>query len=249
MSMLAFRCALMLLTGLIGGALSATAAAAQIYVMESTVPAIRVGSALDLSAAISIPAGGHIRAVLPSGKTQTIKGPWEGTAADLAKGQPVNEGVLASLKELLRTGGATQTTTGATRSIARPVDKPPRVAFSWSAIPVANGTVCVEKGAKLALIRAASPNAERVTVIDTANGGQAELQWEPGSDTAAWPATLTLRNDATYDVLSAGRPRRQITVRVLDRLPTEDNVLIELNRLGCSSQFEAWVRGKLAAGH
>jgi len=49
-------------------------------------------------------------------------------------------------------------------------------------------------------------------------------------------------------VISAGSPRRQITLRVLDRLPTEDNVLIELNRLGCSAQFAAWVRGKLAAG-
>lgn len=247
--MLAFRCALTLLTGLIGGALSVTAAAAQIYVMESTVATVRVGSALDLSAAISIPAGGHIRAVLPSGKTQTIKGPYEGTVADLAKGQQVNEGVLASLKDLLRTGGATQTTSGATRSIARPADKPPRVAFSWSAIPVATGTVCVEKGGKLALIRSPSPNAERVTVIDASNGAQAELQWEPGSDTAAWPATLTPRDEATYDVLSAGRPRRQITLRVLDGLPPEDNVLIELNRLGCSSQFEAWVRGKLSAGN
>jgi hypothetical protein len=247
--MLASRCAFVLLIGLIGGALSATPAAAQIYVMESTVAAIRVGSALELGAAISIPAGSHIRAVLPSGKTQTIKGPYEGTVADLAKGQPVNQGVLASLKDLLRTGGATQTTTGATRSIARPADKPPRVAFSWSAIPVADGTVCVEKGAKLALIRSASPNAERVTMIDAANGDQAELQWEAGSDSAAWPATLAQRNDATYDMLSAGRPRRQITLRVLDRLPTEDNLLIELNRLGCRSQFEAWVRGKLAAGN
>jgi len=217
--------------------------------MESTVAAIRVGSALELDAAISIPAGGHIRAVLPSGKTQTIKGPYEGTVADLAKGQPVNDGVLASLKDLLRTGGATQATPGATRSIARPADKPPRVAFSWSNIPVANGTVCVEKGAKLALIRSASPNAERVTMIEATSGAQAELQWEPGSDTAAWPATLTPHNDASYDVLSAGRPRRQITLRVLERLPTDDNVLIELNRLGCSSQFEAWVRGKLAAGN
>jgi hypothetical protein len=249
MSMLAFRWALMLLAGLLAGALNATAAAAQIYVMESTVAAIRVGSALELSAAISIPAGGHIRAVLPSGKTQTIKGPYEGTLADLAKGQPVNQGVLASLKDLLRTGGATQTTTGATRSIARPADKPPRVAFSWSAIPVADGTVCVEKGAKLALIRSASPNAERITMIDAANGERAELQWQPGSDTAAWPANLTQRNDGTYDVLSDGRPRRQITLRVLDRLPSEDNLLIELNRLGCRSQFEAWVRGKLTAGN
>jgi hypothetical protein len=248
MSMLAFRCALMLLTGVIGGAVTATTAAAQIYVMESTVAAIRVGSALDLSAAISIPAGGHIRAVLPSGKTQTIKGPYEGTVADLAKGQPVNEGVLASLNNLLRTGGATQNTAGATRSITRPADKPSRAAFSWSAIPVATGTVCVQKGAKLALMRPASPNAERATMIDPA-GNQAELQWEPGSATAAWPTTLTLRNDGTYDVLSAGREPRRITLRVLDRLPSEDNLLIELNRLGCSSQFEAWVRSKLAAGN
>jgi hypothetical protein len=246
--MLAFRCALMLMVGLIGGALSATAAAAQIYVMESTVAAIRVGSALDLRAAISIPAGGHIRAVLPSGKTQTIKGPYEGTVADLAKGQPINEGVLAWIKDLVRTGGATQTTPGATRSIGRPADKP-RAAFSWSAIPVANGTVCVEKGASLTLIRVASPNAERATMIDAANGKQAELQWEQGSDTAAWPASLIPRNEGTYEVLAAGRPRRQITVRVLDQLPPEDNLLIELNRLGCSSQFEAWVRGKLAAGN
>ena len=246
--MLAFRCALMLLTGLIGGALSATAAAAQIYVMESTVAAIRVGSALDLRSAISIPAGSYIRAVLPSGKTQTIRGPYEGTVADLAKGQPVNEGVLGWIKDLLRTGGATQTTAGATRSIGRPAAKP-RAAFSWSAIPVANGTVCVEKGARLTLIRLASPNAERATVIDAANGDQAELQWEPGSDTAAWPATLTPRNDGTYDVLLVGRPRHQITLRVHDRLPTEDNLLIELNRFGCSAQFEAWVRGKLAAGN
>jgi len=247
--MLVFRCALMLLTALIGGALSATAAAAQIYVMESTVAAIRVGSTLDLSAAISIPAGSHIRAVLPSGKTQTVKGPYEGTVADLAKGQPINEGVLASLKNLLRTGGATQNTAGATRSIARPADTPPRVAFSWSAIPVAKGTVCVDKGAKLVLIRSPSPNAERATMIDATTGKQAELQWEPGSDTALWPATLTLRNDGTYDVLSAGREPRRITLRVLDRLPSEDNLLIELNRLGCSFQFDAWVRGKLAAGN
>jgi hypothetical protein len=248
MSMLAFRCALMLMAGLIGGVLSATAAAAQIYVMESTVVAIRVGSALELRAAISIPAGSHIRAVLPSGKTQTIRGPYEGTVADLAKGQSVNEGVLAWIKDVLRTGGATQSTPGATRSIARPAEKP-RAAFSWSAVPVANGTVCVENGARLTLIRMASPNAERVAMIDGANGDQAELQWEAGSDTAAWPATLTPRNDATYYVLSAGGPRRQITLRVLDRLPAEDNLLIELNRLGCSSQFEAWVRGKLAAGN
>jgi len=248
--MLPLRGALLLLAGLVGWFLSATAAAGQIYVMESSVAGIRVGSALELSAAISIPAGGHIRAVLPSGKTQTIKGPYAGTVADLAKGQPINEGVTAWIKNVLRTGGATEATPGATRGIARPAEKAekPRAAFSWSAIPVANGTVCVEKGAKLTLVRVASPNAERATLIDGGNGQQAELNWEGGRDTADWPASLTPRNAVTYEVLAPDRPRRQITLRVLEGLPAEDDLLVELNRLGCSSQFEAWVRGKLAAG-
>jgi len=245
--MLRFRGALLALAGLIGCVLSATAAAGQIYVMESSVAGIRVGSALELGAALTIPAGGHIRAVLPSGKTQTIKGPYTGTVADLAKGQPINEGVTAWIKNVLRTGGASEATPGATRSIARPAEKP-RAAFSWSAIPVANGTVCVEKGAKLTLVRVASPNAEHATMIDGGSGQQAELQWEVGRDTTDWPASLTPRNAVTYDVLAPDRPRRQISLRVLDGLPAEDNLLVELNRLGCSSQFEAWVRGKLAAG-
>src|SRR4029078_10323617 len=58
-------------------------AAAQIFVMESTVPAIRVGRALEMDATLSVPAGGHLRCVLPSGKTQTVKGPYSGKVADL----------------------------------------------------------------------------------------------------------------------------------------------------------------------
>jgi hypothetical protein len=243
-----FRWAIVLAAVLVTmtGVMSASPAAAQVYIMESTVATIRVGTALDMSATISIPAGGQIRAVLPSGKTQTIKGPFNGTAADLAKGQPINEGVTAWIKNILATGGATQATPGATRGIARPADKP-RPAFSWSAIPVAEGTVCVEKGAKLQLVRAASSNAERMTVVDGGTGQQAEVQWEAGSDMAMWPDGVMARPDATYFILAPDRPRRQITLRVLDRLPADDNVLAELHKLGCVSQFEAWVRGKLAA--
>ena len=246
-SMSQIRCVMALAAVLVAGATSAASAAAQLYILESTVAAIQVGSAFDMNATVTVPAGSYIRAVLPSGKTQTIKGPYQGTVADLAKGQPINEGVAAWLKNILKTGGSTETTTGATRGVTRPAEKP-RAAFSWSTIPVADGTVCVEKDAKLRLVRAASAKAERVTVVDAGSGQQAEAQWEAGSDTADWPAGVAPRPDVTYYVLVPDRPRRQITLRVLDRLPAEDDVLAELHRLGCSSQFEAWVRGKLAAG-
>jgi hypothetical protein len=232
---------------LFAGAAISSPAAAQIYVMESTAAAIRVGSAIDMGDTLSIPSGGHIRAVLPSGKTQTIKGPYTGSVADLAKGQPVNEGVSAWIKNVLKTGGATESTAGATRSIARPPERP-AAPFSWTAIPVADGSVCIEKGAKPSLVRAgASKPPERATIVDSANGQQADAQWAEGADSAGWPAGLALRADATYYVLLPDRPRRQITLRVLDRLPDEDDVLTELQRRGCSGQFAAWVRGKLAA--
>ena len=188
-----FRCAAVLAAALVTGAAGSSPAAAQLYVLESTAPAVRVGSQLGDSDAIAIPAGAHIRVVLPSGKTQTIKGPYSGQVADLAKGQPINEGVSAWIKNILRTGGATEATPGATRSIARPIDRP-RARFSWSTVPVVNGTVCIEKGAKLQLVRAASAKAERVTVVDTSNGQQAEAQWESGSDATDWPAACGPRD-------------------------------------------------------
>ena len=103
-SMSLFRCVMALASVLVAGATSASSAAAQLYVMESTVAAIRVGSAFDMNATIALPAGSYIRAVLPSGKTQTVRGPYKGTAADLGKGQPSNDGVMAWVKEFLKTG-------------------------------------------------------------------------------------------------------------------------------------------------
>jgi hypothetical protein len=227
---------------------AATAARADLHVIESGVAAIKVGSQLADRDSITIPAGAQIRVVLPSGKTQTVRGPFTGTVAELAKGQPRNEGVLTWLKDFLKTGGATEATPGATRSIGREAPKP-RLGFSWSAVPVTmDGSVCIEKGARLQLVRAPNSPAERVAVIDAASSERGEAQWEAGSDRAAWPANLTPRPDGTYHIIVGDRPPRRIVLRVLPTLPADDDVLTELHRLGCKQQFEAWVREKVASG-
>jgi len=225
---------------------AATAAHADLHVIESGVAAIRVGSQLADRDSITIPAGAQIRVVLPSGKTQTVRGPFTGTVADLAKGQPRNEGVLTWLKDFLKTGGATEATPGATRGIGREVPKP-RIGFSWSAVPVTmDASVCVEKGARLELVRAPNLPAARVAVIDAASSERGEAQWEAGSDRAAWPANLAPRPDGTYHIIVGDRSPRRIVLRVLPNLPADDDVLTELHRLGCKQQFEAWVREKVA---
>jgi hypothetical protein len=63
----------------------------------------------------------------------------------------------------------------------------------------------------------------------------------------AWPSTIQPRPDGIYYMSVESQPRRQVTLRVLDQLPTEEDVLAELQRLGCKYQFETYVREKLAA--
>jgi hypothetical protein len=239
------RRALLSLFGLVA-LLVALPARADLHVIESTAPTIAAGRQLSDHDTITLPAGTHVRVVLPSGKTQTVKGPFTGKVADLSKGQPRNEGVLAWLKGLLDTGGATETTAGATRSIGREMPRA-RIGFSWSAVPVTiDGSVCVAKGTALQLVRAPSASPERVAVIDTTSGQRGEAQWQAGSDAAAWPANLAPHPDATYLVVVGDRPPRKIVLRELATLPADEDVLTELHKLGCKPQFEAWVREKTA---
>jgi hypothetical protein len=220
----------------------------QIYVLESTATTVKVGTAYAMGDRITIPAGGSVRVMMPSGKTQMIKGPYSGVAADLAKGQKPNDGVVAWIKTLMQTGGSHERTPGATRSARAPEQQP--VAFSWTAIPVtANSTICVEKGAKLQLRRAPSPNEDRVTVVDLVTAERGEVTFTAGSETAPWPAGVTPKPDRDYEILAPeNRPRRQLTLRVLDRLPGEDDILPELAARECKYQFDAWVKEKMAGG-
>jgi hypothetical protein len=220
---------------------------AQIYVIESTVPEIKVGAALATADSLKIPAGASIRAVLPSGKTQTIKGPYSGSVADLAKGQDVNEGVVGWLKNIMQTGGATEATPGATRSARVATPRPLVARFSWIEIPTSvDGNLCVAKGANLQLARAPVPVAQRVAVVDVERAARGEMAWPVGGDLVAWPAEVTVRPGASYDLIIEGRPRRQVKLEVLERLPAEDDLLAELQKRGCRHQFENFVREKLA---
>jgi hypothetical protein len=233
-------------TGLLAvAAVTPTPAYADLYVLESTATTVSAGAHLASGDSISIPAGSYIRAVLPSGKTQTIKGPFTGSTADIDKGQGANEGVLGWLRGILATGGSREITPGATRGIRR---EPPALAFSWSTVPVASdATVCVIKGGRVELVRAPASRAERVSIIDSATAARGEAQWEASSATTSWPAALPLRSDATYYVLMADHPQRQLTLRLLEAVPADEDVLVVLQRSGCRPQFEAWVREKLGA--
>jgi hypothetical protein len=234
------------LAALLAGAVL-TGAQAQVYVLESSADSVKPGFAYKAGDHITIPAGRSIRAVMPSGKTQTIKGPYSGPASDLAKGQRANDGVIAWIKNLMQTGGSSERTPGATRSM-RPAELP--AAFSWSDVPATvDSTICVARNARLQLRRPPSQRVERIIVVNPATAERGEAEFTAGSDTTPWPTGVTLRPDAMYALLgSDNRPRRRLTLRVLDSLPGEEDLVAELAAHDCRYQFEAWVKQKVAAG-
>jgi len=211
----------------------------RIYVIESSVNSIKVGREYGLADTITIPAGASIRAVMPSGKTQKITGPYSGPVADLAKGQKLNETVFAWIRDFFQTGGSREKTIGATRGMRVPSP----ASFSWTAVPVtADSTICVAKGARVQLVREPSQNAQRVTVVDIESSLKGEVRWAGGSSATAWPADVALRPDATYTLLVPDQPPRQATLRMLERIPEDDEVLSELAARGCQHQFDAWMK-------
>jgi hypothetical protein len=215
---------------------------ARIYVIESTVSTILVGKEYALTDTITLPAGASIRAVMPSGKTKTIRGPYSGSLADLAKGQKLNERVFAWIKNFFETGGAQEKTTGAARS-ARPPPSPGT--FSWTAVPVAEDNVlCVVKGDSLKLVRASSQTAARITVVDIARAQKGESRWAKGSLSTAWPSSVGLRPDAIYTLLVPDQEPRELKLRILDRVPGDEDLLTELAARGCRHQFDAWMRSR-----
>jgi hypothetical protein len=230
----------------IAAGLGLTSAQAQVYVLESTADTVKPGTALKAADRITIPAGGSIRAVMPSGKTQTIQGPFSGPASQLAQGHNPNAGVMAWLQNLLRTGGSREQTAGATRNF-RPAGAPQT--FSWTAIPATtDSTFCASRNAKLQLRRAPSKNAERLIVVNPATAERGEVDFAAGSDVAPWPASVALQANATYSVVGGeSGQRRQITLRVLDRLPGEEDLVAELATRDCTYQLDAWTREKVAA--
>jgi hypothetical protein len=62
--------------------LAASPVWADMEVMESNVPDLKVGTTLKDDATLKLPEKTTVRLLLASGATKTLKGPYEGTAAD-----------------------------------------------------------------------------------------------------------------------------------------------------------------------
>lgn len=213
---------------------------ADILVVSSDVATLKPGQQIGPGDRIEIPAGAKVRVLLPSGKTQLITGPANSAVADIAKGGPTVEGVLAKAKDFLATGGADASRPGATRSM---MAGGPAPAFAWDVVPAgASGDVCVEQGAQLKLARSGAGALTEATLLDTGSNAKFPVYWSANDMLADWPAALAPRPDAVYQVITPTARPSSFTLRVVEKAQTdEDSTLAALLMKGCRAQARAWL--------
>jgi hypothetical protein len=219
------------------------AASAQVMIVQSSAKGLTAGTTLESNATITIPKGGKATFILPSGATRTISGPFTGKAAELTKGVKTNPSVWAAIKRYVVTGGSTGKYVGATRSLA-PIAMAKPLPFSWRDVPLStNGDYCVEKNAKVSLVRKRTAKAQSLTIVEMKSKRRANIRFAVGETSLPWPAELTLQPGVTYALLFPNRPsHRQIRLRMIAPLPPREDTLQVLHGQRCESQMRAFIR-------
>ena len=191
---------------------AASAATAEMVVIESNVPSLAVGKVLAASANVSIAEKGRVVVLAPTGKMVTLQGPYSGAVPG---GDAKPDGRLAlALASLVQRKGEETGSVGAMRTLG-----PDRIEAVTSAAdvltidPSAEGPVCLyEPGAKT-FKRNPLSRLEKLVVHDIDSGESAALAWPKDEETITWPATLPLKNGKSYLVELPGRAvANQITV-------------------------------------
>ncbi len=249
------RPALLALTAI--AALPPGMAHAELMVLSSSAPSVKSGVVLGDAATLDIPAGAKVRVMLPSGRTQEIKGPAKPKVADISKGEARNEGLWNDVVNVIsRQKSASESVVGAVRSAAPPsgtrgynaTPPAPKPSFSWRMVPIdPGGDVCIEKGAALELLRTRPGKPLSVAIVNRQDQKRGEATFAVGSVTAAWPASVG-SEVGIYQISFPDGPARTIRLRPIAPLPAADETLRVLHGQRCLAQVEAWLAGVALAG-
>lgn len=214
-------------------------AMADLIVLGGKGSSYQSGTVLSDGQTIDLPAGARLQVMLPSGATQTLTGPMKAAVKDISKGEKVDQGLWEKVGSLVK-GGGSERPTGAVRSAAGSAAKP--LPFSWTEVPIdASGDICVEKGAKLSLVRGATTRQLDVTVVEKAAAQRGRATFADGAGAAAWPSELEPKV-GSYLLMVPDRPMREVTLRILSPLPNRAEALRVLHSQRCETQLKALVQ-------
>ncbi len=211
---------------------SGSAAADQAIVVAATAPGLTIGQVIEDGAAVRMPEGANALFLFSSGRTVTVKGPYEGPLDRLSGGkEPQNR-----LTGLFGAERFAQNELGAARNVGPPkgrsADELPAIDAS---IP---GVWCVRAGHAPHIQRPADP-AFDPAVLKPAAGKPATISWDAAATTQPWPSALPLNDGAEIQVRSRDQSHsHSLVMRVVEDSGDPGLLAVALVRAGCRRQAE-----------
>ncbi len=208
-------------------------AADQAIVVAATAPGLTIGQVIEDGAAIRMPEGANALFLFSSGRTVTVKGPYEGPLDRLSGGKEQQN----RLTGLFGAERFAQNELGAARNVG-----PPKGRSAAGELPAIDASIpgvwCVRAGHTPHIQRPADP-AFDTTVLKPAAGKPATISWNAAT-TQPWPAALPLNDGAEIQVLSRDQSRGHgLVMRVVEDGGDPGLLAVALVRAGCQRQAEA----------
>jgi hypothetical protein len=181
--------------------------AAEVLVLRAVGPSARrypAGQRLPDNTSFTLRAGDAVT-VLAGGGTRTFRGPGTYSASG-----PARAGGMASAGPRRNTGAVRGAGDG---EVLRPDDV-------WQVDVTQSGRACVAAGQRPTLWRPVADSAIQLTITPP-TGAPQTVSWARGQKTLAWPASVPVADNASYQIswTGAASPKR-LTTRTLPAMPT-----------------------------
>jgi hypothetical protein len=215
----------------LGLGISGRAVADQAIVVAATVPGLTIGQVIEDGAVVRMPEGTNALFLFSSGRTVTVKGPYEGPLDRMLGGKEPQD----RLGGLFGAERFAQNELGAARNVGppkgRPADELPAIDAS---VP---GVWCVRAGHAPNIQRPSDPSFDPA-VLKPAAGKPTTVSWGAAA-TQPWPPALPLKDGAEIQV--RGRDQSQshnLVMRVVEDNGDPGMLAVALVHAGCRRQAE-----------
>jgi hypothetical protein len=227
---------------------------ASFVIISSTADGMKKGDRIATGQSIAVPSGTRVVLMDASGKVMTVRGPFSGTLGTSEPQAPTPRatgafrsvsdaaGLIERLGDALRDQAEAPRRIGAFRGVgAAGLGLGAAPADPWTIDVTAAGHWCVAADRAVTLSRGAGTGFESITIETKPSGARMDVPWPRTQATVQWPASVPLKNGATYD-LRLGATTTSIALHMLDQKGlTSGQVALWMAEQGCQRQASAMI--------
>jgi hypothetical protein len=215
------------------------ARAEDFVVIESSAPALAVGTQIAGNAPVNLPEKTRLVLLSASGRTLVLTGPFQGVAK--SEGAGGDSRLLTAVASLVRSNAQESGSVGAVRAadIGWRLETAKDVSDVLAVDASNGGDVCLEGGRQALIVHNPHGPAGRTTIQAADSNAAAAIDWTPGAARAPWPSKLPLADGAQYLIEQQGQSSVAIaTLHLLPAAPgaSDLQLLVRLTEAGCTDQ-------------